>query len=96
MFCQRLHVLFPPIDLRSTIFVYSGACKAKSLQSMGSSKIQTTWQEQSCRASDSDSEEVESPLETTLSMIRPTDFLQAGTGRNCNLNDHYNFPTFTF
>ena len=36
------------------------------------SKMQTTWQEQSCRASDSDSEEVGSALETTLSMIRPT------------------------
>ena len=36
---------FPPngLDLRSTIFVYSGACKAKSLQGMRISLIQTTW-----------------------------------------------------
>ena len=36
---------FPPngLDLRSTIFVYSGACKAKSLQGMSISLIQTTW-----------------------------------------------------
>ena len=54
MFSQRAHVLFPPIDLRSTIFMYSGACKPKSLQSMRVSIIQTTWRErrweQSCRA----------------------------------------------
>ena len=30
MFSQRLHVFFTLIDLRSAIFVYSGACKAKS------------------------------------------------------------------
>ena len=46
-------VFFPPIDLRSMIFVYSGVCKAKGLQSMRISIIQTTWrerrQEQSCR-----------------------------------------------
>ena len=45
---------FPPIDSRSTIIVYSGVCKAKGLQRMRISKIQTTWrerrQEQSCRA----------------------------------------------
>ena len=39
---------FPPIDLRSTIFVYSGVCKAKSLQ------LTTLWRkrrrEQSCLA----------------------------------------------
>ena len=47
----------PPIDLRSMVFVYSGACKAKRLKSMRISIMQTTWREQSCRASDSDSEE---------------------------------------
>ena len=36
---------FPPngLNLRSTIFVYSGASKAKSLQDMRISLIQTTW-----------------------------------------------------
>ena len=38
---------FPPNgpDLRSTIFVYSGACKTKSLQGMCICTIQTIWQE---------------------------------------------------
>ena len=39
--------------------------------------------------------EVDSALETTLKS-RMIDFLQAGMGRNCNLNNHCNFPTCTF
>ena len=49
--CQFWTFLFRSsyfLNSRSTIFVFSGLCKAKTLQSMRIFGYQTTWREQSC------------------------------------------------